>query len=171
VEALLTDLAGEQTAENEWQIEGPCWIYLIDPPYWQDWEQDELDALEKKFGQRPSLMIHVNVSGRTPGHQEIETICTTLLEQGGIAIDDYSNDFWSLREILNDTKDQRRFFEATSNSGFAQTHRQLTSEDERAPEDNRERLDLERGRLNILIRRLLDQSLPRPNPQTRPERR
>jgi len=57
-------------------------------------------------------MIHVNISGRTPGHEQVETICTVLLAQGGVATDDYSNDLWSLPEILNDTKDHRRFFEA-----------------------------------------------------------
>ena len=111
VQALLADLAGDQTAEDEWQVDGSCWMYLVDPPYWGDWEDDQLDILDSTFGRRPKLMIHVDISGRIPGHQQVKVICRTLLVDGGVASDDYSDDCWSLSDILTSTKDRRRFFD------------------------------------------------------------
>lgn len=111
VAELLAGLGTRNGGPNEWLVEDCLYVRLVDPPYWGDWESDDLLALEVCFGERPETMIEVDVSGRVPGYEEVYRLCAAVLDAGGVASDDYS-DCWTLEEIQGSARDGRKFFES-----------------------------------------------------------
>ncbi|MFD9258899.1 hypothetical protein [Streptomyces sp. NPDC059538] len=64
-----------------------------------DWEPDDVRRLEAALGSRPSWALQVDISGRIDGTAEIRNLASCLLQEGGVAVDDYSDHCWTLHEI------------------------------------------------------------------------
>ncbi|WP_326783459.1 hypothetical protein [Streptomyces sp. NBC_00151] len=64
-----------------------------------DWEPDDVRRLEASLGSRPSWALQVDISGRIDGAAEIRNLASCLLQEGGVAVDDYSDRCWTLHEI------------------------------------------------------------------------
>jgi hypothetical protein len=69
-----------------------------------DWEPDDVRRLEAALGSRPSWAVQVDISGRIDGTAEIRDLVSCLLQDGGVAVDDYSDHCWTLCEIETDLK-------------------------------------------------------------------
>lgn len=69
-----------------------------------DWEPEEVRRVEAALGHHPTWALAVNVSGRVDGTEEIRAFAARFLETGGVAVDDYSDHCWTLREIESGLK-------------------------------------------------------------------
>lgn len=112
VTRLLGGLGEPNGSTRERVIAGCLYVRLVDPPYWGDWQPEDVRTIEACFGRRPEVMIEVDISGRIPGHAEVYDLCAMVLREGGVASDDFS-DCWSLSEILDSNRNGRRFFETS----------------------------------------------------------
>lgn len=66
-----------------------------------DWEPEDIHRVETALGYHPTWALQVDVSGRIDGTAEVRSLLSRLLEHGGVAVDDYSDHCWTLRELEN----------------------------------------------------------------------
>lgn len=64
-----------------------------------DWEPDDVRCVETALGYHPTWALQVDVSGRIDGTVEVRDLLRRVLEDGGVAVDDYSDHSWTLQEI------------------------------------------------------------------------
>lgn len=69
----------------------------------------ELDALRHVRDELAGVWVEVRVSGRGDYQAEMRDLVELLLAEGGYAIDDYSDDTWSLEQIRNGRPDGQTF--------------------------------------------------------------
>ncbi|MGC5021317.1 hypothetical protein [Micromonospora sp. DT47] len=102
VVALLDHLSLGQ--RHPWLVDGCLYVELTteDDCLYRDWEPEAVRGLSRACGQRPSWAFQIDVSGRVDGTAEVRRLTLTLLAQGGIAMDDYSDHPWTAEEIAND---------------------------------------------------------------------
>ncbi len=88
----------------------PClYIEILDPTKYAGWSE-----IAEVFGGRSfSVSVGADVSGRHPGDWEVREFVTILLRRfKGGAQDDYTDNFWSLDEILaGELKEGHPFFD------------------------------------------------------------
>jgi hypothetical protein len=77
-----------------------------------DWNPDDLLILDAAVGLRPTWAVQIDVSGRIHGAAAVHRLVALLIEQGGVAMEDYSNHPWTLPEIRSSaTVDGLPFFD------------------------------------------------------------
>lgn len=69
----------------------------------------ELDGLRQVRHELAEVWVEVRVSGRGGNQAEMRDLVERLLAEGGCAIDDYSNDPWSLEQIRDGRADGQTF--------------------------------------------------------------
>lgn len=88
--------------QDPWS-DGTVYVWIVDDLghlLFDHWESHEIAGLESALGRRPDWAIEVAVSGRIEGTEEIYRLAAQLLQDGGVAIDDYTDQHcWTLAEI------------------------------------------------------------------------
>ncbi|MFJ4834514.1 hypothetical protein ACIP79_32090 [Streptomyces sp. NPDC088747] len=87
---------------DPWTVEGNLYIEIDDEQtgyLFSDWDSDDVAALEAAVGHRPTWAVQIDISGRIDGTREVHRLVELLLENGGVATDDYSAHPWTLQEI------------------------------------------------------------------------
>jgi hypothetical protein len=64
---------------------------------YEDWDADGLRALRYIVGSLPRYAVIADVGGRIPGDREVASFLRSVIGRGGYAMDDYSDDVWTLR--------------------------------------------------------------------------
>ena len=99
-----------------WTLGGNLYIDIDDERagcLFRDWEPDDVAALDAAIGQHPTWAVTIDISGRVDGTPEVHRVTALLLEDGGVAVDEYSAHPWTLQEIESGTViDGRRFFDS-----------------------------------------------------------
>lgn len=78
---------------DPWTLDGNLCIDIDDEQtgcLFSDWDPDDIAVLEAAFGHDPSWVVQIDVTGRIDGTTEVHQLVTLLLEQGGVATDDYT---------------------------------------------------------------------------------
>jgi hypothetical protein len=68
------------------------------------WEPEEVRLVDEALGRHPTWAVVADVSGRIDGTDEVRAFLAQVIEDGGVALDDYSNHCWTLREIQDDVR-------------------------------------------------------------------
>ncbi len=78
-------------------------------------DPDELSVVRRVVDAQPVLEVTADVSGRTAGEAEVQHFVRTLLSSfRGVAVDDYVDHAWRLREITGGHRvNGRAFFDYT----------------------------------------------------------
>jgi len=96
----------------EWVVDG-CLYARIERDgarLWDDWAEKEVDRLAVQLGRLPAWGLVIDVSGRVDGRPEVVRLLRSLLEPGGVALDDYSEHAWTLTEIESGAPGESRPF-------------------------------------------------------------
>lgn len=101
--------------QNPWS-DGNVYVWIVgdlDGLLFDHWEPHEVAGLERAFGRRPDWAVEVAVSGRIDGTEEVYRLTSELLQGGGVAIDDYTDEHpWTLAEIeRGDRANGLRYFD------------------------------------------------------------
>ncbi|MEZ0112984.1 hypothetical protein ABH920_007009 [Catenulispora sp. EB89] len=101
--AVTTELLDRMMPGRNGQwTDGNLFVSLADEQegyLFSDWEPDDIRRIESVLGYRPTWAVQADVSGRVDGTPEIRDFLGRVLEDGGVAVDDYSDHCWTLQEI------------------------------------------------------------------------
>ncbi|MGW3134005.1 hypothetical protein [Streptomyces sp. NPDC001123] len=111
--ALLDQHLPQQ--RDSWTLDGNLYIDIDDQQtgyLFSDWDSGDVAVLEAAVGHHPTWAVQIDISGRIDGTAEVHQLVALLLENGGVATDDFSAHPWTLREIQSGTViDGLRFFD------------------------------------------------------------
>ncbi|MEU6284261.1 hypothetical protein [Streptomyces sp. NPDC047028] len=100
---------------HPWTLDGNLYIDTDDEQtgrLFSDWDPEDVAVIEAAIGHRPTWAVRIDISGRIDGTAEVHQMIALLLEQGGVATDDYTSRPWTLHEILSGAAiDGLRFFD------------------------------------------------------------
>ncbi|MCX5414851.1 hypothetical protein [Streptomyces sp. NBC_00059] len=98
-----------------WTPDGNLYIDIDDERagcLFSDWDPGEVAILDAALGHHPGWAVQIDISGRIDGTPEVHRMVALLLENGGVATDDYTAHPWTLPEILGGAVvDGLRFFD------------------------------------------------------------
>ncbi|MDA0172155.1 hypothetical protein OJ998_23835 [Solirubrobacter taibaiensis] len=81
-------------------------------PLYCDWEPEAMHALATALGALPYWAVTCDITGRIPGDEQIRAFVLALIEDGGVAMDDYSDHCWSADDIVSNRRvDGLKFFD------------------------------------------------------------
>ncbi|MFI6305840.1 hypothetical protein ACIBCH_28515 [Amycolatopsis thailandensis] len=102
--AVLNALSPGQNAP--WLVEDVlyCWLETEDGSLYLGWEKEAVERLISAIGHRPAWAIEIEVYGRVDGTEQLRRLVLTLLEHGGVVVDDYSDHAWTAGEIRSHTR-------------------------------------------------------------------
>ena len=112
-------------AEGPWHYptsrEPQLFLWLSGDYSWirRDLPEEYVEILEQLHGVEPVLLLHVEVSGRIPGDDQVRFLARLILGKfEGCAVDEYSPHGWTLAEIEADTQvGGLRFFDYRAGAG------------------------------------------------------
>ena len=120
IEGVKDLLEGRYTAQEDqwigWVNQDPCLYIAIYTHLLEEASEDELTGLKQRLGKLPSVSLIADISGRHHGGPQVVAFVSLLLERfEGVATDDYSDDLWTLEEIVSQAlkvrgKEKREFF-------------------------------------------------------------
>src|SRR4051812_22037225 len=98
--AALDALSPQQN--EPWLVDDVLYVGLDsedDGFLYADWEPEAVDHLTAVIGHRPAWAVVINVSGRVDGTEQLRRLVLSLLDVGGVAMDDYSDHAWTANDI------------------------------------------------------------------------
>ncbi|GAB2787859.1 hypothetical protein GCM10027199_74640 [Amycolatopsis magusensis] len=103
--AILDALSPHQN--EPWLVDDVLYVELVsedDGSLYRDWEPEAIEQLTATVGHRPAWAVSIDVSGRVDGTEQILRLALTLLDAGGVAMDDYSDHAWTAHDIRTDAR-------------------------------------------------------------------